>query len=127
MLRLERLCSDLQAAKREEREATGRRIAVEQSIIGEVGLPAEGAKTVDCEGWKIHVEQKINRKIDEKKWTLIKDQIPEQLRPVHIVEEYKIENQGVAWLKENELGFYKLLCTAMEEKAVKPSVKVEEI
>ena len=56
---------------------------------------------------------------------MVVDQIPETLRPVTIVEEYKIEAKGVRWLKDNEPGYYKLLCSAMEEKPAKTSVKIE--
>ena len=124
---LEDLARELMDAKMEEAEATDKRVGIEREIIAAVGLPDEGSKTVDAGHCKIRVEQKINRKLDVKKWALIADQIPEAVRPVTVVEEYKIENKGVHWLRDNELGYYKLLCSAMEEKPAKPSVKVEVV
>lgn len=124
---LKQLCADLLDAKKTEQEAAVRRIDIETEIIQLTGLPEEGAKTVDCEGFKIKVDQRINRKIDAKLWSLVVDQIPESLRPISIVEEIKVEAKGVRWLRDNEPGYYKLLCTAMEEKPAKPAVKVEAI
>jgi len=124
-MQLEKLCADLLRVKQAEDAAKTARIELERAIIAVVGLPDEGAKTTDAEGYKIRVEQKISRKVDPKKWSLVVDQIPEELRPVRIVEELKVETKGVLWLKDNEPGYYKLLCTAMEEKPSKPAVKVE--
>ena len=127
MHKLETLCANLLDAKKNEDLAEANRIAIEQEIIGIVGLPVEGSKTHDAEGYKVRVEQKINRKLDNKAWAVIKDRIPEQLRPVKYVEEIKLEPVGVRWLMMNEPGYYRLLCTAMEEKPAKPAVKVEVV
>lgn len=126
-MQLEKLCGDLLHAKRVEDEATAKRIEVERAIIAIVGLPAEGAQTTDATGYKVRVDQKISRKVDEKKWVLIKDQIPAELHPVEVVQDLKVVNKGVLWLKENEPGYYKLFCQVMEEKPSKPSVKVEVV
>lgn len=124
---VETLCADLACAKELEETANERRIAIERELLELVGCPAEGSKTVDVQGWKLRIEQKISRKIDPKKWATVADQIPEQLRPIKIVEEYKVENKGVAWLRDNEPGYYKVLCQAMEEKPMKPRLVVEEV
>ena len=122
---LDVLCADLIRAKEAEHQANESRIEVEREIIALVGLPDEGAKTVDADGFKVKVTQDIRRKLDEKKYALIAEQIPEAIRPVKLVEELKIEAAGVRWLKENEPGYYKLFCSAMTETPSKPSVKVE--
>ena len=121
------LCEALIAAKATEAEATINRIGFEEQILSITGKPDEGAATHDAPGFKIKVEQRINRKVDGKKWVLIADGIPEHLRPVQIVEEYKVETKGLRWLRDNEPGLYKLACSAMEEKPMKPSVKVEAV
>jgi hypothetical protein len=121
------LCQDLLLAKINEDAAKDRRIAIEQEIIALTGLPDEGTLSVDAEGHKIKIEQKIDRKLDEKAWALIADKIPEAVRPVSIVETLKLDVKGVKWLRDNEPGFYKLLCGAMTEKPAKPSVKVEAV
>jgi len=123
---LEMLCADLIRAKAAEYQANESRIEVEREIIALVGLPDEGAKTVDAEGYKVKVTQDIRRKLDEKKYALIADQIPEAIRPVKVVEELKVEAAGIRWLRDNEPGYYKLFCTAMTETPAKPSVRVEE-
>jgi hypothetical protein len=122
---LEQLCGELIAAKQTETDAVAQRINVEMAIIQQTGMPDEGSKTVDAEGYKIKIEQRITRKIDPKSWALVVDQIPEQLRPVSIKEQYVVENKGVLWLKEKEPGYYKLLCSCMTETPNKPAVKVE--
>jgi len=124
---IEQLCAMLINAKQAEASANELRVGIERELLAVTGIPEEGSQTIDAEGFKIRVEQKINRKIDKKAWELIAEQIPEALRPVTIVEEYKVDGKGVRWLKEQEPGFYKLLCGAMEEKPAKPSVKVEEV
>jgi len=124
---LEQLCAELMSAKQAEASANELRVSIEKQLLAITGTPEEGSITRDVDSYKIHIEQKITRKLDEKKWGLIKDQIPEELRPVSIVETFKIEAKGVRWLKENESGYYKLMCSVMEEKPAKPSVKIEEV
>ena len=119
------LCVALLAAKQAETEANARRIELEKHIIDLIGKPDEGVRNEDGDEYKVKVEQRIIRKLDEKAWAVVADQIPEALRPVTIKETLTVETKGVRWLKDNEPGFYKLLCSAMEEKPAKPSVKVE--
>lgn len=121
------LCTALLDAKAREDKAREERIAVEQDILTLTGVPEEGSATTDAPGFKIRVEQKITRKLDDKAWALVVDQIPEAVRPVTTVVEFKIDSKGVRWLKEKEPGYYKMLCSAMTEKPNKPSVKVEVV
>lgn len=123
---VESLCADLIRAKEIESSATEARVAVERQIIEQLGLPDEGSKTNDAGNFKVTITQKINRKLDEKKWLTILDKIPEHLRPVKIVETYKLEDAGVRYLKVNEPGYFRIMAAAIEEKPAKPSVKVEE-
>jgi hypothetical protein len=119
------LCEQLLAAKATEAKANEDRIAIEAKILAIVGIPDEGSETHEAPGFKIKAEQKIIRKLDAKAYSLIVDQIPEQLRPVKIVEEYRVDATGVKWLRDNEKGYYKLMCSCMTEKMAKPSVKIE--
>lgn len=123
--RLLALCAELISAKQDEQKANDYRVSIEREIVNITGLPDEGSETHDAADYKVRVEQKINRKVDEKKWALISDQIPEAIRPISIVETIKVETAGVRWLKENEPGYYKLLCECMTESPAKPAVKVE--
>lgn len=126
-MNIQTLCAALLAAKAEENAANDRRVEIEKEIISILGAPDEGAATHDAGTYKVKIDQRIIRKIDPKKYALIMDQIPEAIRPVTVVEELKVEAAGVRWLRENEPGYHKLLCDAMEEKPAKPSVKVEVI
>lgn len=123
--KLEFLCEGLLSAKAVEAKATEERIALEQEILEITGIPSEGSLTVDAGQYKCKVDQRIKREIDGRIWADIVTQIPEMLNPISIVEEYKIDSKGVRYLQEKEPGYYKLLCTAMTEKPMKPSVKVE--
>ena len=124
---IEKLAADFLTAKNNEALATEQRVKIEQEIITLLGLPEEGSKTHNAGIYKVVTSQRINRKVDPKKWSIISSGIPEQLRPISIVEEIKIDSKGLRWLKENEQGYYKLMCEAMEETPAKPSVKVEVI
>lgn len=119
------MCSELLNAKYEESLANEKRVEIERQIIEIVGSPEEGSSTTSVNGYKIKVDQRIIRKLDTKKWAVVSAQIPEELRPVTVVTELKVEAKGVRWLKDNEAGYYRLLCTAMEEKPAKTAVKVE--
>ena len=123
--KIEKLCQDLLLAKVREADATHVRVELEKELIEIVGCPEEGFETHDISDYKIKVERRIIRKVDDKAWAMIADQIPEAVRPVTVKETLTVENKGVRWLKENEPGYYRLLCQAMEEKPAKPSVKVE--
>ena len=122
------LCESLLAAKAIEASANEDRIEIEQSILAIVGTPDEGTETHDAgTAFKVKVEQRIIRKVDPRAWSLVCDQIPEQLRPIRITEKYDVDAAGVRWLRDNEKGYYKLACSAIEEKPSKPSVKVEVV
>jgi len=123
---LEQLCVDLIHAKQREQDATEARVAIERMVIDKCGgPPEEGVKNVDGNGVKVKIEQRIDRKIDQKAYALIVDEIPESIRPVRFEEVAKVDSKGVRWLRENEPGYFKLLSKALTEKPAKPSVKVE--
>lgn len=124
---MEALVKTLTKAKRKEDESRLARIEAEEAIIKALGgTPIEGTATHNVGGYKVKVEQRINRKIDERKYHAIKDEIPEALRPISIVETLKIDTAGLRWLKENEPGYWKILADAITETPAKPSVKIEE-
>lgn len=114
-------------AKSAEKAATAARIAVEDEILKAHPPPEEGQVTRDEDGFKITVKQEINRKLDDKKWEMIRDQIPEKLRPVQHVEQIKLDVEGLKWLKVNEPGFYKLVAQCVTEKPAKCNIKIERV
>lgn len=111
--------------KEAEAYAEEQRIEVEEKIISLLGKPDEGSESHDVGEHKVTITQRVTRKLDEKAWAMIVEKIPEALRPVKSVTKLQIEDAGVRWLRDNEPGYYKILCTAMTEKDAKPSVKVE--
>ncbi len=116
------------AAKEAEDLARDDRIEAEEAIIALLpdDVPEEGSKTVESDGYKITLTQRISRKLDEKAYALIADAIPAEINPVTKVETYKIDDAGCRWLKANEHGFWTVLSKAMSEKPQKLGVKVVE-
>jgi hypothetical protein len=114
-------------AKAAEKAATAVRIAVEDQILMQHPPPEEGQNTFDEDGFKVVVKQEINRKLDDKAWEMVRDQIPEKLRPIEYVESLKLDVKGLRWLRENEPGFYKLVAQCVTEKPSKPNIKIERI
>jgi hypothetical protein len=115
------------AAKAAEDAATEARIKAEEALIALIGdVPDEGSKSVDIDGHKVTLSQRVSRKLDERQWVLIRDEIPEGLSPVSIVETYKLDDAGCRWIRENEPGLWKLLSKAITEKPMKVGVKVQE-
>lgn len=94
-------------AKRREREANADRIKIEEQIVSALGKRDEGAQSHKIDGFKITVTGKVTRKMDWDKWELVKDQIPEQLRPVKLKPE--LDDKGVKYLQANEPEVYRLL------------------
>jgi hypothetical protein len=115
------------AAKAAEDAATEARIKAEEALIALIGeVPDEGSKSVDIDGHKVTLSQRVSRKLDERQWVLIRDEIPEGLSPVSIVETYKLDDAGCRWIRDNEPGLWKLLSKAITEKPMKVGVKVQE-
>jgi hypothetical protein len=115
------------AAKAAEDAATEARIKAEEALIALIGeVPEEGSNSVDIDGHKVTLSQRVSRKLDERQWVLIRDEIPEGLSPVSIVETYKLDDAGCRWIRDNEPGLWKLLSKAITEKPMKVGVKVQE-
>jgi hypothetical protein len=94
-------------AKQREREANAERIKIEEQIVAALGKRDEGAQSHKIDGFKITVTGKVTRKMDWDKWEVVKDQIPEALRPIKLKPE--LDERGVKYLKENKPDIYGLL------------------
>lgn len=123
MGQLEKLCSELLEARKDEARATGARIAIEADIIRIVGNKPEGSQTTEAEGFKVTTTGKITRSMNWSQWDLVKDQIPELLRPVKMKPE--LDTVGVKYLQANEPAIYALL--PIEVKPAKTSVEVKAV
>lgn len=116
------------AAKQAENAAKKARIDAEESIINLIDdIPAEGSKTIELDGHKVTVTQRISRKLDYKAYAMIVDSIPESIRPVEFVETPKVDDKGCLWLAENEPGYWQILSKAIIEKPMKIAIKVQEV
>lgn len=117
------------AAKEAEDRAEENRLAVEAELVQALAehQPEEGSKTVEADGYKITLTQRISRKLDEKAWALVADAIPMSVSPIAKVEAYKIDDAGCRWLKTNEPGLWTVLSKALTEKPQKIGVKVQEV
>ena len=109
-------------AKAEEDEAKARRIKIEESIIAQLGKRDEGAKTHGLGTYKVTITGVVNRTLDKEVWESIKDQIPEELRPVTY--EPKLDAAGVKWLQVNNPDTYRLVAKALTIKPGKTNIKV---
>ena len=117
---IELLSAEWLAAKAAEEAANKARIAIEEKIIAELGQKEEGAQTHKIGGFKIEIVGKLSRKLDFDAWESIKNQFPENLRPIKIKEE--LDEKGVKYLQQNEPDLYRLL--PLEIKPAKTAVKV---
>ena len=119
---IESLSAAWLSAKAAEEAANKARVAIEEQIIAALGQKEEGAQTHNINGFKIEIVGKLNRKLDFAAWDLIKEQFPENLRPIKVKEE--LDERGVKYLQQNEPELYALL--PMQVKPAKTAVKVVE-
>ncbi len=117
------------AAKSAEDAAYKARVAAEEAIVALMpdAVPEEGSKTVDVDGYKVTLTQRISRKLDEKAYALIADAIPSAVNPVAEVKAYKVDDAGCRWLKANEPGLWTVLSGALTEKPQKLGLKVQKV
>lgn len=118
-----KLCAQWLEAKAAEQRANKTRIAIEDDIVALTGKKDEGAQTHSIDGFKVTITGKVSRKMDWDKWAAIKNQIPENLRPVKIKEE--LDERGVRYLADNEPEIYKLL--PIEVKPAKTAVEIKPV
>ena len=115
------------AAKEAEDRANEARLKAEAELVALIDdKPEEGSRTIDADGYKIVLTQRVSRKLDEKAFALIADAIPHGVCPVARVESYKVDDAGCRWLKANEPGLWTVLSKALTEKPQKLGVKVME-
>lgn len=120
----EGLAAEWLAHKEAENACNKARVAIEEAIIAKLGAKEQGAKTHDLEGFKVTVEGKLTWKLDEDKWSKIKDSVPEDRCPVSYIEVAKLDEKGAKWLRENDKETWGKLAEAITVKPAKTSVKV---
>jgi hypothetical protein len=119
-MNIEALATAWELAKTAEQQANAERVKIEEQLIAALGQKEEGAVTHKVGDFKIEIVGKINRKLDFAAWDLVKDQFPENLRPIKVKEE--LDEKGVKYLQQNEPQLYAIL--PLEIKPAKTAVKV---
>jgi hypothetical protein len=78
-LQLERLCSNLAAAKHAEGEAKRQRLQFEDEISALIATKEEGVDTLDAGGFTVSVTSKLTRKLNYVAYQDIESSLPEGL------------------------------------------------
>ena len=120
---LEALAIDWLRAKKEESDATKRRVAIEAQMLAHIATKAEGAVTVEAGMFKVTAETKLTRSIDWEAYDKVREQIPERLRPVKFKRE--LDATGCKYLENNEPQIYALLAPCITTKPAKVGITVK--
>lgn len=115
------IADDLFEAKRVEREAEEKRIALEEELIAVLGKRDEGAKTHTVGDYKVTITGRVTRKIDWDLFDAVSSKIPETLWPV----QRKLDITGVKYLENNEPALYKVLSPALTVEPAKTTVTIK--
>jgi hypothetical protein len=110
-------------AKAAEDQARALRISIEEDLIAELGAKSEGSITHTVGDYKVTLTGRINRRLDEKVWSAIVDEIPEDLRPVKYKAE--IDTRGLRYLQEHEPAVYATVARAITAAPGKAGVTVK--
>lgn len=113
-------------AKRDEDAANRRRVQIEAMLIDALGEPDEGSATHElADGSKLTITSKINRTVDEAVWRSIMSDVPENLRPISIVETAKLDLKGLRWLMDHEPHLYAKVASAITAKRAKTAITLK--
>jgi hypothetical protein len=125
----EKLFNDLIKAKKAEYLAKDKRIELEEEIAELYENQFEGKSKTFNENigknkFSIVIKKNVTVTLDQDAYKKVRETLPENLRPEKI--KYDIDNEGLAWLKENNSEVYKKVSDCISEKPGKTSVKVEK-
>ena len=120
---LDKLCQDL----REQDDIRARAVKavsdIRAAIAQIVDTPEEGTASTVTKFFKCITTGKLTRKLDAETWEHIKDDIPEELRPVRMKLEIDLKKLKALELANPEM--FRLVARAIETKAGNTGVKVE--
>jgi len=125
----EKLFNDLIKAKKAEDLAKDKRIELEEEIAELYEDQIEGKsktfnESIGKNKFSIIIKKNVTVTLDQEAYKKVRENLPENLRPEKI--EYKIDSEGLTWLKENNAEIYKKVSNCISEKPGKTSVKVEK-
>jgi len=124
MSNIDALAAEWIAAKKDESDASKRRLKIELELIECLDVKSEGSITHKLDQHKVTMTQNHVRKIDVRVWEQIKHQIPFGMHPVK--KSIGVDVAGMKWLTENEPTMWATIAPAFETKPSKVGVKVEE-
>ena len=111
--------------KAAEAAARDARVAIERDMLPFLEQKADGSRTTTTDnGTKITVKRGFSRKLSQDEWRRIKDKIPEDLRPVKMVE--ALDNERVRYLINNEPDTWQQMAVAITTTEQKPNITVKE-
>ena len=111
--------------KAAEAAARDARVAIEQDMLPFLEQKADGSRTTTtANGTKITVKRGFSRKLSQDEWRRIKDKIPEDLRPIKMVE--ALDNERVRYLINNEPDTWQQMAVAITTTEQKPNITVKE-
>jgi hypothetical protein len=94
----------------------------EKEICSSIRHKREGVTSHDIDGYKITITGRINRKIDGIIWEVIKEKIPENLRPIKYKPE--IDLKGLRYLIDSEPEVYQVFSECLTATPGKPSLSI---
>lgn len=110
-------------AKAKEEAANKERIRIEDKILPFLEQKKEGAVTTElASGHKVTITNKLSRTMDFDAFARVRDQIPENLRPIKVKE--VLDDAGVKWLQNNEPELYETIAPCLTVKPAKPGVRI---
>lgn len=125
MSNIDGLLADWLAAKAAEQKAQALRSKIEAQITAAFDTKPEGAITHKTDAYKVTLTQPVARKVDLRKWDMVKQHLPEALHPIKI--KVEADAAGMKWLADNEPQMWSKVAQAFETKTGKIGVKVEAL
>ena len=120
--KIELLAASWLAAKKQEETSRAARIAREEKLVPRLAVKPEGSRTETVGAYKITSTGRITRTLDHTAWARIREQVPEALRPVKIVEQ--VDDTGCRYLAANEPDIWALCAQAITSTPAKTGVSI---
>jgi hypothetical protein len=109
--------------KKAEAREKKKRLEVEKKI--EDLFQFEGkSKTFNEEGFKITLKKTYNYKLDQEKWKIAREDVPDGLRPENI--KFSLIEAGYIWLEKNDKENFKKVAECVTIKPGKTGVEVKK-
>jgi hypothetical protein len=120
----EKLIEQYLEAKRKEDEAKAERTKLQTLIADALGRPDEGQKTHTVTGYKVTVEQRINRKVD---WTAFDAAMVGSEQPAPVIVKRELDIKGLRWYADHDPDRYYDLSKAITATPGLPGITIKEI